>query len=275
MRTLPVVMTIAGSDSGGGAGIQADLHTFARLGCWGTSAITCLTAQNPDGVSRVDAVEPGMVAEQVRMVAARFPLRAVKIGMTYSGPVVEAIADALARHAPGVPVVLDPVMRATSGASLLREDGEGALVRALLPLATVVTPNLLEAGALAGMPSIADVAGMELAARRIQALTRGAVLVKGGHLAGDATDVLLANGRLLRLAGERVATPFTHGTGCSLSAAIAAGLALGRELEAACRAAKEYVTRLLRESVRLGDERLGGLGFVAPDAPSGDTRASG
>ena len=265
MRTLPVVLTIAGSDSGGGAGVQADLHTFARFGCWGTSALTCLTAQNPDGVSRVDAVEPGMVAEQIRMVAARFPLRAAKIGMTYSGPVVEAIAQSLRRHAPGVPVVLDPVMRATSGASLLREDGEAALLRSLFPLARVVTPNLVEAAALAGTQALVDLAAMEEAARRIQALTPGAVLVKGGHLAGDATDVLLSDRRTVRLAGERVATAFTHGTGCSLSAAIAAGLALGRGLEAACREAKEYVSRLLRESVVLGDERLGGLGFVRED----------
>jgi hydroxymethylpyrimidine/phosphomethylpyrimidine kinase len=257
-----VVMTVAGSDSGGGAGIQADLYTFARLGCWGTSAITCLTAQNPDGVSRVEAVAPEMVAEQIRMVALRFPLRAVKIGMTYSGPVVEAITEALTRHAPGVSVVLDPVMRATSGASLLREDGEGALVRRLFPMATAVTPNLIEAAALAGLPAISDLGGMEETARRIQTLTPGAVLVKGGHLGGDAVDVLLADGRITRLAAPRVMTPFTHGTGCSLSAAIAAGLASGRDLPGACRVAKEYVTGLLRESVRLGDERLGGLGFV-------------
>jgi hydroxymethylpyrimidine/phosphomethylpyrimidine kinase len=262
VKTPPVVMTIAGSDSGGGAGIQADLHTFARLGCWGTSAITCLTAQNPDGVSRVDAVDPEMVAEQIRMVAARFPLRAVKVGMSYSGPIVEAIAGALQEHAQRIPLVLDPVMRATSGASLLRDDGESSLIRSLLPLATVVTPNLAEAEVLAGTPAITTLEEMEEAARRIQERTRGAVLVKGGHLDHDATDVLLWNGRLLRLTSERIDTRFTHGTGCSLSAAIAAGLASGRDLAGAVRSAKEYVTDLLRHAVRLGDERLGGLGFV-------------
>jgi hydroxymethylpyrimidine/phosphomethylpyrimidine kinase len=223
------VMTVAGSDTGGGAGVQADLLSFARLGCWGTSAITCLTAQNPDGVSRVEPVAPEMVAEQIRMIASRLPLRAVKIGMTYSGPVVESIADALARHAGGAPVVLDPVMRA-----------------------------------------LRDFAAMEEAARRIQAKTRGAVLVKGGHLPGpsgdasQAVDVLLAGGRLTRIAGERVVTPFAHGTGCSLSAAIAAAIACGDDLEAAVRRAKAYVADLLRDAVQLGDERLGGLGFVPP-----------
>ncbi len=266
MRTLPVALTIAGSDSGGGAGIQADLHTFARLGCWGTSAITCLTAQNPSAVSRLAAVDPEMVAEQIRMVATRFPLRAVKIGMTYSGPIVEAIADALSRHASGVPLVVDPVMRATSGASLLRQDGEAALVRRLLPLATIVTPNLLEAQTLSGMAAVRDLAAMEEAARRIQAKTPGAVLVKGGHLEGAATDVLCVDGRIIPLKGERVDTPFTHGTGCALSAAIAASLAHGHGVVEAVREAKAYVSDLLRDGVQLGDERLGGLGFASEKA---------
>ncbi len=262
MRTLPVALTVAGSDSGGGAGIQADLHTFARHGVWGASAVTCLTAQNPDEVTRVDAVAPQMVAEQMRVVLRRFPVRAIKIGMTYSGPIIQAVADALQRYAEGVPVVLDPVMRATSGAPLLRDDGEGLLIQRLLPLATIVTPNLMEARVLAGMDEIADLAAMEAAARRIQVRTRGAVLVKGGHLGDEATDVLLADGVITHLTGERVDTPFTHGTGCSLSAAVAARLASGDDLLNATRAAKRYVTDLLLSSVRLGDERLGGLGFV-------------
>jgi hydroxymethylpyrimidine/phosphomethylpyrimidine kinase len=262
MRTLPVALTIAGSDSGGGAGIQADLHTFARHKVWGTSAITCLTAQNPDEVTRVEPAAPEMVAEQMRAVLKRFPVRAIKIGMTYSGPIIEAVADAFARHAEGIPVVLDPVMRATSGAPLLKEDGEALLIRRLLPLAAIVTPNLMEARVLAGMAEIKDVAAMEEAAHRIQAATRGAVLVKGGHLDEKATDVLLSDGVITRLTSERVETPFTHGTGCSLSAAIAARLALGDDLLDATVAAKCYVTDLLRGSVRLGDEQLGGLGFV-------------
>jgi hydroxymethylpyrimidine/phosphomethylpyrimidine kinase len=262
VKTLPVALTIAGSDSGGGAGIQADLHTFARFGVWGASAITCLTAQNPDRVTRVEAAAPGMVAEQVSVVVGRFPVRAIKIGMTYSRAIIEAIADVLAREAAGIPIVLDPVMRATSGASLLGEDGEAALVRCLLPMAAVVTPNLVEAAVLAGVPAIDDVAGMEEAARRIQERARGAVLVKGGHLDREATDVLLAGGRCTRLTGRRIATRFTHGTGCSLSSAIAAGLARGLDLEEAARGAKRYVASLLRASVCLGDEALGGLGFV-------------
>jgi hydroxymethylpyrimidine/phosphomethylpyrimidine kinase len=266
MRTLPVALTIAGSDSGGGAGIQADLHTFARLGCWGTSAITCVTAQNPAAVTRVAGVAPEMVAEQIRAVATRFPLRAVKIGMTYSGRIVDAIADALSRHASGVPVVVDPIMRATSGASLLLRDGEAALVRRLLPLATIVTPNLLEAQKLSGMAAVRDLAAMEEAARRIQAKTPGAVLVKGGHLEGAATDVLCIEGRIIPLAGERVKAPFTHGTGCALSAAIAASLAQGHGLVEAVREAKAYVGELLRDGVQLGDEGLGGLGLTMEKA---------
>jgi hydroxymethylpyrimidine/phosphomethylpyrimidine kinase len=262
VKTLPVVLTIAGSDSGGGAGNQADLHTFARLGVWGTSAITCLTAQDPERVARVEPATPAMVAEQVRVVVGRFPVRAIKIGMTYSGAIIEAVADVLAREARGIPIVLDPVMRATSGASLIGADGEATLIRRLLPLATVVTPNLAEASALAEMGSIDDAAGMEEAARRIQGRTPGAVLVKGGHLDRQATDILLLDGAWTRLTSRRVATPFTHGTGCSLSSAIAAGLARGLGLLDATRAAKRYVTGLLRSSVCLGDERLGGLGFV-------------
>ena len=262
MRTLPVALTIAGSDSGGGAGIQADLATFARFGVWGTCAVTCLTAQNPDEVTLVEPAEPAMVAEQVRVVCKRFPVRAIKIGMTYSGPIVEAIADALVKNAPGVPVVLDPVMRATSGASLLRDDGEAALVRRLLPLATVVTPNLAAARVLTGMRTLADLTAMEEAARIIQKHTPGAVVVKGGHLDAEATDVFLHEGTIHRLQGERVATPFTHGTGCAFSAAIAAGLAHGRDLRETVRAAKRYVTDILKDAVQLGDERLGGLGFL-------------
>jgi hydroxymethylpyrimidine/phosphomethylpyrimidine kinase len=267
MKTLPVAMTIAGSDSGGGAGIQADLATFARHGVWGTTAITCLTAQNPDEVTRVFPADPAMVHEQVRVVFARFPVRAIKIGMTYSGGIVEAIADALAEFARGVPVVLDPVMRATSGAPLLQGDGEAVLIRRLLPLATVVTPNLAEAVVLSGMETIASVPAMEEAARRIAEKTIGAVVVKGGHLDDAATDVLLHEGKIFPLVTERIDTPFTHGTGCALSAAIAANLARGMNLRHAVRAAKRYVTDLLRDAVRLGDARLGGLGFAGDLSP--------
>ncbi len=262
MKTLPVALTIAGSDSGGGAGIQADLHAFARFGVWGTSAITCLTAQSPDQVTRVEPAAPEMVAEQVRVVVGRFPVRAIKIGMTYSAPIIEAIADVLEREARGIPVVLDPVMRATSGAALLSEDAEETLKHRLFPLAAVVTPNLAEAAVLAEMGLIDDLPAMEEAARRIQRRTPGAVLVKGGHLDHLATDVLLHRGVWTRLAGDRVPTPFTHGTGCSLSSALAAGLARGDSLVDAAREAKRYVTELLRSSVLLGDEHLGGLGFT-------------
>jgi hydroxymethylpyrimidine/phosphomethylpyrimidine kinase len=259
---VKVALTIAGSDSGGGAGIQADLAVLRDLGVWGVSAITCVTAQTPDEVTRVEALAPGMVAEQIAVVSRRFPISAVKIGMTYSAPIVTAIATALQEHLQaGTPVVLDPVMRSTSGAPLLQPGGEEALCRQLLPLATVITPNLAEAEALAGMESISALAEMEEAAHRIAERTTAAVLVKGGHLDTTATDVVLANHRLSHLHGKRIATGDTHGTGCSLAAAITAGMARGLDLLDAIREAKAYVSALIEQRLQLGPDGPWGLGF--------------
>lgn len=260
-RKMRVALTVAGSDSGGGAGIQADLATFRALGVWGASAITCLTAQNPDEVTRIDPVDPGMVAEQIKTVARRFPVAAIKVGMIFSAPIAVAVAEAILEHLTTTPLVLDPVMRATSGAPLLKDEDEQALIRELLPLALVVTPNLAEASALAGMAEITTVTGMEEAARIIAEKTPGAVLVKGGHLDQEATDVLYLRGKIVHITGKRLAAPFTHGTGCTLSSAIAAGLARGLDLISAVRLAKQYVTAVLQNAVVLGDKNLGGLGF--------------
>ena len=237
-------LTIAGSDSGGGAGIQADLKTFAAYGVWGTSAIAAVTAQNPGGVAGVWSLSPDAVAAQVRAVFEGFSVGAVKTGMLAEAGVIHAVAAALP---PGVPLVVDPVMVATSGARLLAEDAVDALVADLIPRAAVVTPNLPEAGVLAGFP-VEGPDGMREAGRAILAMGAGAVVVKGGHLPGDPTDILIdAKGEVV-LSGLR--HPYTvHGTGCSFSAALAAGLARGMPLRDAFVAAKTFIDGAIAHAV--------------------------
>ena len=242
--TVAKALTIAGSDSGGGAGIQADLKTFSAFRVFGTSVLTAITAQNSVGVHGVHEVPPGFVRAQLDAVLSDFGADAVKIGMLSSAPIVAAVADGLGAHPHG-PVVVDPVMIAKAGDPLLQPDAREALATRMLPLAMVVTPNLHEASALAGMPVTCE-QEMEEAARRIHALGPRTVLVKGGHLKDSATDIWWDGSRLVRFAGERVDSTATHGTGCTLSSAIAAGLALGRPLEEAIRAAKAYVTAAIR-----------------------------
>ena len=249
-RRPPRLLTIAGSDSGGGAGIQADLKTFAAHGAYGMSVIAALTAQNTREVRAVLEVPPEMVAAQIDAVLSDIGADAVKIGMLASAPIVEAVAGGLAAHRHG-PVVVDPVMIAKGGDPLLRADARQALAERMLPLAMVVTPNLHEAAALAGIPVI-DEASMEEAARRIHAMGPRTVLVKGGHLEKSATDILWDGTRLTRFPGERIASTNTHGTGCTLSSAIAAGLAHGRDLEEAIREAKAYVTAAIRAGFPAG-----------------------
>lgn len=248
---VPVALTIAGSDSGGGAGIQADLKTFASLGVFGTTAITCLTAQNPDGVDRVDAVQPAMVARQIRTVCAGFPVAASKTGMLYSAPIIRAVAREVERC--GLrKLVVDPVMIATSGARLLREDAVAALCRDLLPLAMVITPNLFEAEWLLGA-KIESPADMKSAAEALTRIFGCASVVKGGHCQGDKVHDMLFDGRRMTvLTSSRLKVRETHGTGCTFSAALAARLAAGRTLEGAFRDAKAYVASTLRHAVRAG-----------------------
>jgi len=219
------VLSIAGSDSGGGAGIQADLKTFAALGCYGMTAITAITAQNTQGVRAIHGIPPDMLRAQIDAVVEDIGVDAVKIGMLHSPEVVQIVADAIRRHR--LPhVVLDPVMVATSGDRLTTSETVQVLVRELFPLAEVITPNLDEAALLLGC-SVAGLQGLDAAAQALLGMGAPAALLKGGHLPGDdVVDVLAqAGGRIHRLASQRIATPNGHGTGCTLSSAMAAHLA--------------------------------------------------
>jgi hydroxymethylpyrimidine/phosphomethylpyrimidine kinase len=235
------VLTIAGSDSGGGAGIQADLKTFAALGCYGMTAITALTAQNTVGVQGIHAVPPAFLRSQLQSVIEDIGVDAVKIGMLHEPGVVEVVAWAI-QHYQLQRVVLDPVMVATSGDRLIADATVRVLVDQLFPLATVITPNLDEASLLLGRP-IAAVSDLSGAAQALLSQGARAVLLKGGHLPGDqVVDVLARPGHVdVVLASSRMASRNTHGTGCTLSSAIAAHLALGEPLERAVRAAREYI----------------------------------
>jgi len=235
------VLSIAGSDSGGGAGIQADLKTMAALGCYGMTAITALTAQNTLGVRSIHAVPLQVLADQIDAVVEDIGVDAVKIGMLHSADTVRTVADALRRHRLA-PVVLDPVMIATSGAVLIDQAAVDVLVRELFPLCAVVTPNLDEAALLVGQPLRSET-DMEGAARQLLERGARAVLVKGGHLEGETvSDLLLAPGAApLWMRGARIASPNTHGTGCTLSSAIASQLALGADLRQAVKRARDFI----------------------------------
>ena len=248
---MNAALTIAGSDSGGGAGIQADLKTFEALGVFGTSAITAVTAQNTRGVTEVVVLEPEIVVAQIQAVASDFDLGAVKTGMLATAPIVRAVAETLARLALS-PVVVDPVMVATSGDALLAPDAVEAYRRELFPLATLVTPNTHEAEALVGFP----VRTLDDARRAADALRQPgrAALVKGGHLEGetDAVDVLADDEGEHMYRTERIDTTSTHGTGCTLASAIAAHLARGESLRDAIANARNYLTDALRHAPGLG-----------------------
>jgi hydroxymethylpyrimidine/phosphomethylpyrimidine kinase len=259
-------LTIAGSDSGGGAGIQADLKTFQALGVWGMSAITAVTVQNTKGVSGYEELSPDTVGEQIRAVVTDIGVDAAKTGMLASAPIIEAVASAVADT--GVPnLVVDPVFVSKHGHALLREDAVEALRTRILPLATLVTPNLPEAAGLAGL-EVRTEEDMERAGRAILGLGARAVLVKGGHLEGDTvTDLLVTSDGVLRLTEPRIDTPHTHGTGCVLSSAIAAYLARGEDLVAAVTRGKDFVTGAIRAALKIGQ----GIG---PVNPSWDLRTS-
>jgi hydroxymethylpyrimidine/phosphomethylpyrimidine kinase len=247
---VPVCLSIAGSDSGGGAGIQADLKAFARCGVHGTTAITALTAQNTLAVTRVAAVAPDMVVAQIDAVASDMSIAAVKIGMVGGAAVIEAVAAALDALPAGTPVVLDPVMIAESGGRLLEADAEAALVALLLPRATVVTPNVPEARVLAGARG-ADAAGLdgEPLARAVRAAGANAVIVTGGHR-DEAVDVLLHDEEVLLIGGPRHPDGAAHGSGCTHSSALAAHLALGFVLPEAARAARAIAADAVKHGLR-------------------------
>jgi hydroxymethylpyrimidine/phosphomethylpyrimidine kinase len=248
--SVPKALTIAGSDSGGGAGIQADLKTFSAFRVFGMSALTAITAQNSLGVQGVFNLPPEFVGRQIDSVLSDFGADAVKLGMLSTAPIIAEVAAKLAAHRKGQ-IVLDPVMIAKSGDALLEPAARAALVKELLPLATVVTPNLHEAGALADM-RVETEGDMEEAARRIRALGARHVLVKGGHLKDAATDILWNGRELTRFTAPRLDSPNTHGTGCTFSSAIAACLARGYALRDAVSEAKAYVTAAIREGFQAG-----------------------
>ncbi|MGH7348717.1 MAG: bifunctional hydroxymethylpyrimidine kinase/phosphomethylpyrimidine kinase [Candidatus Rokuibacteriota bacterium] len=259
---IPKALTIAGSDSGGGAGIQADLKTFSAFRVFGMSVITAVTAQNSLGVQGVENLPAAFVAQQLRSVLEDFGADGAKCGMLSTAPIIEAVAATLAERRIEK-LVVDPVMVAKSGDRLLQPEARAALADRILPLALVVTPNLPEAEVLAGM-QVVELEDMEEAARRIHTMGPRYVLVKGGHLKGDATD-LLWNGRdFTRFSTPRIDSANTHGTGCTFSAAIAAGLARGQALGDAIRSAKAYVTRAIREGFQAG-RGVGQLRHFIPD----------
>ncbi len=246
----PMVLSIAGSDSGGGAGIQADLKTVTLLGGFGMSAVTALTAQNTLGVTAIQETPPQMLAAQIDAVFSDLRPRAVKIGMVPSAALMEVIADRLACWQ-AENIVLDPVMVATSGSALMEAQAVATLKQRLLPLAALVTPNIPEAEVLSGM-SIRGEGDMIAAATAISRNHRCAVLLKGGHRICDANDLLCDGESRTWFRGRRIPNPNTHGTGCTLSSAIAAGLARGLPLEDAIRAAKDYLTGALEAGLDLG-----------------------
>jgi hydroxymethylpyrimidine/phosphomethylpyrimidine kinase len=248
--TTPVALTIAGSDSSGGAGIQADLKTFAALGVYGACAITALTAQNTRGVTGIHPVPPEFVVEQIDAIFDDLAVGAVKVGMVAQLAVIEAVVASFKRWSPKH-IVLDPVMVATSGARLLNIGAIEALRRQLIPVASIVTPNLPEAAALLDEPIATDAAAMERQGRRLLAMGAPAVLIKGGHGEGsESIDYLVRADGVIALSAPRVKTRNTHGTGCSLSSAIAAGLAKGEPLETAVRNAKNFVSAAIAQADR-------------------------
>jgi hydroxymethylpyrimidine/phosphomethylpyrimidine kinase len=248
--TVPIALTIAGSDSSGGAGIQADLKTFAALGVYGASVITALTAQNTRGVSGIHAVPAGFVTAQIDAVFSDLHVDAVKIGMAAEFATIDAIAAGLTRWSPKH-VVLDPVMVATSGDRLLATEAVDALRTKLMPRASLVTPNLPEAAALLDEAVALSESAIESQGKRLLALGCRAVLIKGGHgQDAESIDYLVSSGGTIALAAPRVATKNTHGTGCSLSSAIAAGLAKGADMESAVRNAKTWISAAIAAADR-------------------------
>jgi hydroxymethylpyrimidine/phosphomethylpyrimidine kinase len=249
--TLPRCLTIAGSDSGGGAGIQADLKAFAALGVYGMSALTAVTAQNTVGVQGVIELPAAFVGQQIDSVVTDIGVDAVKTGMLANADIIAVVAEkARTYHWPHL--VVDPVMMAKSGDPLLRPEAQQALISLLFPLATIVTPNIPEARALTGL-AITTVTEMEQAAQMIHAMGPRWVLVKGGHLQGDSVDVLFDGAQYQYFTAPRIETRHTHGTGCTFASAIAAGLAKGLSVPEAVQQAKDYITTALRHAPGLGN----------------------
>jgi hydroxymethylpyrimidine/phosphomethylpyrimidine kinase len=250
---LPVALTIAGSDSGGGAGIQADLKTFAVLGVHGTSAITAITAQNTMGVTDILELPPSLVREQIKVIVEDIGVQATKTGMLSSPEIIEAVAASIELHGLRT-LVVDPVMVAKGGAKLLHDDAVATMRARLIPLAAIITPNLPETEVLLGR-SITTIEERRRAARDLVAMGARAAVVKGGHARGDVTDVYFDGTELVEFPGRRIDTPNTHGSGCVFSAAITANLARGAEPLEAVREAKDFITQAIAQSLEIGHGR--------------------
>jgi len=253
----PVALTIAGSDSSSGAGIQADLKTFSALGVYGLTAVTCVVAEIPGKVSRIEPVSVNVVREQIQVLAKSFPIAAIKTGLLCSAEIISAAANAIRElnkmSVPRIPLVIDPVFVATSGAPLLESTGIETYEKELFPLGSLITPNLDEAERLIGS-KIEDQQSMRLAGKELQERFGTAILIKGGHLPGDyAIDLLFIGGKVVEFSAPRTLGVATHGTGCTYSAAITAGLAFGRPLEEAISEAKKVVTGSIHNHLKWGD----------------------
>jgi hydroxymethylpyrimidine/phosphomethylpyrimidine kinase len=248
--TVPVALSIAGSDSSSGAGIQADLKTFSALGVYGLTAVTCIVAEIPGKVSRIEPASARIVREQIEVLAKSFPIAAIKTGLLCSGEIISAVAKAIQdidkTFAPRIPLVIDPVFAATSGDPLLEPAAIEAYEKELFPLASLITPNLDEAGRLLGT-KIKDRRSMRRAGEELERKFRTAILLKGGHLPGErAIDLLFADGKVVEFSAPKVFGVASHGTGCTYSAAITAGLVFGRPLEETITQAKKFVTESIR-----------------------------
>lgn len=247
------LLIVAGSDSGGGAGIQADIKTATMHGIYAMTAVTAITVQDTRGVHGVHVIPDEVIADQMAACLIDLGADAVKTGMLHSAGTIETVARVLATHAPNVPLVVDPVMVAKGGARLIDETAVAAMKRYLFPRATLITPNLPEAAALLDLTEIADVEAMEAAGRALLAMGPGAVLMKGGHLPGDVVvDLLVTAAGVVRFEGARIDSRHTHGTGCTLASAVASGLALGVPLADAVAAARTYVMTAIETAPGLG-----------------------
>jgi hydroxymethylpyrimidine/phosphomethylpyrimidine kinase len=252
-RQVPVALTIAGSDSSAGAGAQADLKTFTALGVYGVTALTCVVAETPGRVVRIDAIDPAMVVEQVNLLLEHFPVAAIKTGLLHSAEVVRLIAQVLRERASQIPLVIDPVMVATSGDLLLRRDAVAVYETELFPLAAVITPNMDEAATLLGR-EITSLDEMREVGRELETRYAVPVLMKGGHLTGEnAVDLLFQNDTITEFSAPFARGVQTHGTGCTYSAAIAAGLASGHALQEAIWRAKRFVTAAIAQHFQWSD----------------------
>lgn len=250
IESIPVALTIAGSDSSAGAGIQADLKTFSALGVYGLSALTCLVAETPGKVSRIESVDPEIVRAQIEVVSKSFPIAAIKTGLLCSTAIISAVAQTIVNLRVRVPLVVDPVITATGGDPLLERGAVDAYEKELFPLASLITPNLDETSQLLGR-NITDRNSMEHAGKELTKKFKTAILLKGGHLTGEnALDLLFVDGRVIEFLAPFVRDVATHGTGCTYSAAITAYLALGWDLPGAVRQAKTYISQAIAQHVQ-------------------------